>query len=94
MTRLNLALFFVLIACALAAVTAQNQARKLFVDLQKEQEVARKLDVEWGQLQLEQSTWATHSRIEAIASDKLHMSLPTPSQVRVVGAPAAGASQP
>ena len=67
MLRLNLLLLAALIACALALVTSQHQARKLYVELQKEQELAKQLEVEWGQLQLEQSTWATHARMEKIA---------------------------
>jgi cell division protein FtsL len=61
MARLTLLLLAVLIGCALALVTSQHRARKLYVELQKEQELARDLDVEWGQLQLEQSTWAMHA---------------------------------
>ncbi|MBI2312736.1 MAG: cell division protein FtsL [Betaproteobacteria bacterium] len=86
MTRLNLVLFLVLIACALGVVTSQHKARKLFVELQKEQERAKQLDVEWGQLQLEQSTWAMHSRIEKLASRELRMTVPPPSRIQVVGA--------
>jgi cell division protein FtsL len=40
----------------------------------------RALDVEWGQLQLEQSTWATHTRVEQIARDKLGMRPPRAGQ--------------
>ncbi len=40
----------------------------------------RALDVEWGQLQLEQSTWATHTRVEQIARDKLGMHAPRTGQ--------------
>ena len=36
----------------------------------------RKRDIEYGQLQLELSTWATHPRIEKIARDRLHMVTP------------------
>ena len=83
MTRLNLILVALLIACALALVTAQHQARKLYVELQREQELAKQLDVEWGQLQLEQSTWATHARIEHIAGRDLGMRSPPSSRVQV-----------
>jgi len=65
-------------------VTSQHKARKLYVDLQKEQEVARKLEVEWGQLQLEQSTWAMHARIEKIASGQLMMRVPAAGRIQVV----------
>ena len=91
MTKLNLVLFGVLIACALAVVTSQHQARKLYVELQKEQELAKQLDVEWGQLQLEQSTWAMHARIEKIAARELGMRVPTPSRTQIVGSSAQAA---
>jgi cell division protein FtsL len=89
MVRLNLLLLATLAACALALVTSQHQARKLYVDLQKEQELARQLEIEWGQLQLEQSTWATHARVEKIATRALGMRVPPASRIQVV--PPAGA---
>ena len=92
MARLTLALLVLLIGCALALVTAQHRARKLYVELQKEQELARSLDVEWGQLQLEQSTWAMHARIEKVASQALGMRVPAPSRVQMV--PPAGETRP
>lgn len=82
--RLNLLLIAVLIACAVALVTSQHQARKLYVELQKQQALAQQFDVEWGQLQLEQSTWATHARIEKLAIQKLDMRVPPPARVQVV----------
>ena len=91
MTKVNLVLLGVLIACALAVVTAQHQARKLYVELQKEQELAQQLDVEWGQLQLEQSTWAMHARIEKIAARELGMRVPAPSRTQIVGSSAQAA---
>jgi cell division protein FtsL len=91
-TRTNLALFALLIVCALGVVTAQHQARKLYVELQKEQEVARQLDIEWGQLQLENRTWAMHARIEKIATRELGMRTPSAPRTQIVG-PAAGAAR-
>ena len=84
MVRLNLILLGILVVCALSVVTSQHKARKLYVELQKEQELARQIEVEWGQLQLEQSTWAMHARIEKIASGQLMMHVPPPSRVQVV----------
>ena len=81
---MNLLLFAALVACALALVSSQHQARKLYVQLEKEQELAKQLEVEWGQLQLEQSTWAMHARIERIATRQLNMRVPPPSRVQVV----------
>lgn len=88
MARLNFILLAALTACALALVTSQHQARKLYVELQKEQDLAKQLDVEWGQLQLEQSTWATHARVEKLAVKALGMRVPAASRIQVI-APAA-----
>ncbi len=82
--RLNLFLLAILLISSLGLVTSQHQARKRFMELEHEQEAAKQLEVEWGQLQLEQSTWAMHSRIETIAAGYLHMRLPPPSRLRLV----------
>ena len=76
MLRFNMILLLIAVVCALGAVTSQHRARKLFQDLEGEQERVRKLDIEYGQLQLELSTWANHPRIEKIARDRLHMVTP------------------
>jgi cell division protein FtsL len=83
-TKLQLLLLAVLIACALGVVTSQHRARKLFVELQKEKDRAQQMEVEWGQLQLEQSTWAMPARVEKIASVKLQMQLPKSSQIQFI----------
>ena len=88
MARLNAVLLVLLIACALAVITSQHRARKLFIDLEQAQGAAKKLDEEWTQLQLEQGTWATHKRVEAIASKSLGMRLPDPASTRVIAGPA------
>jgi len=84
MTRVNLVLLGVLIACALALVSSQHHARRLFTELEREQELAKQIDIEWGQLQLEQSTWAMHARIEKIAAQTLRMRIPPAERVRLV----------
>ena len=84
MIKLNIVLSIFLVVCALALVTSQHNARKLFTELTREQEAAKQIDVEWGQLQLEQSTWAMHARIEKIASSYLRMSVPAAKRVRMV----------
>jgi cell division protein FtsL len=88
LARINLLLLVLLTACALGLVTSQHRARKLFAELEHQQNLAKQLDVEWGQLQLEQSTWARHARVEKIARERLHMSVPDAKRTRVV-APAA-----
>ena len=93
MLRLNLLLLAALATCALALVTSQHQARKFYVELQKEQELARQFEVEWGQLQLEASTWATHARVEKLATRMLGMRVPPASRVQIVP-PAAPEGKP
>jgi cell division protein FtsL len=82
--RLNLVLLALLTACSLGLVTSQHQARKLFIELGRQQERARSLEVEFGQLQLEQSTWAMHARVQRIASQSLHMRAPGTARLEVV----------
>jgi cell division protein FtsL len=43
-----------------------------------------RLNIEWGQLQLEQSAWSNHGFVERVASDRLRMTLPRPDEVRIV----------
>ena len=92
MMRLNALLFAVLLLCALAVVTSQNEARRLFAALQDEQDRSRELEIQFGQLQLEQSTWAMQSRVEQIASKKLGMRVPETDRVRVVPPPPASSN--
>ena len=84
MAKLNLLLLAVLVACALGLVTSQHRARKLFSDLEREHNRARELDVEYGQLQLEASTWGLHSRVEKVAAGMLGMRAVDPRRVRIV----------
>jgi cell division protein FtsL len=84
MARLNLVLLAVLIACALSLVTSRHQSRKLFVDLEREQAQRRAYEVEYGQLQLEQSTWAAPGRVEKIAREQLRMQLPGPGRIEII----------
>lgn len=69
---------------ALAVVYAKYESRKLFVELQSLQKSRDDMAIEWGQLQLEESTWATHVRIEGTARSRLGMTLPLPEAVVIV----------
>jgi len=79
MIRLNVLLAAVLVVCALGLVTSQHRARKLFVEAERTQAQKRQLEVQWNQLQLEQSTLATSSLIDAKARKGLSMQ-PAPPQ--------------
>jgi cell division protein FtsL len=78
MARLNLVLLAVLVVCALGLVTSQHQARKRWAELEREQVRAQQLEVEFGQLQLEASTWATPARVERVARERLQVTDPKP----------------
>ena len=84
MAKLNLLLLLVLVVCALGLVTSQHKARKLFSDLEREQTRARDLEVEYGKLQLEASTWGLHARVEKVAAGTLGMRTPDARRVRMV----------
>ncbi len=58
---------------ALGVVFAKHQNRKLYAELTALQKQRDGMDVEWGRLQLEQSTWATHGRVEKMARQRLGM---------------------
>jgi cell division protein FtsL len=69
---------------ALGVVYAKHEARSRFMDLQTLTTERDELDIEWGQLQLEQSTWATHGRVERAAREDLHMVIPQANDLRIV----------
>ena len=84
MLRFNILLLLAIVVCSLSVVTSQHKARKLFQAMEAEQERARQLEIEFGQLQLELSTWATSPRIEKIARDKLKMRTPETAKIITV----------
>lgn len=71
------ALFIILMAAvfvsAIKVVMARHETRKLFSEIQELEKVGDNFAEEWGRLQLEQSTWATDTRIESIARKELDM---------------------
>lgn len=69
---------------ALAGIYAKHQSRKLFVELQALVGERDRLEMDWGRLQIEQSTQANHARVENIAREKLSMRTPTPDDVKLV----------
>ena len=84
MTRLNVLLLVVLVVCALSLVTSRHQARRVFVELERAQAEARGYETEYGQLQLEQSTWGMPARVEKVAREQLRMQLPTAARTEIV----------
>jgi cell division protein FtsL len=69
---------------ALGVIYAKYISRSLYSDLQRLQMARDNLQVEWGKLELEESTWATHPRVERIARGRLEMQTPAQEQIVVV----------
>lgn len=88
MSRLNIALALVLMGCALAMIQAQHRSRTYFVGLERLKKEARLLDEQWGQLQLEQSTWANPARVDTLARTRLGLMSPPQERIHVVTVPA------
>ncbi len=74
----------VCVASAMALVYTKHEARKLFVELEQLTHERDELNIEWGQLQIEQSTWATHARIEQVAIDRLQLMRPRTAEIFVI----------
>lgn len=66
------------------AVYCKFRARQLFIELEQLSAQRDDLDIQWGQLQLEQSAWSTHAFVESVAGKKLHMSMPAPKDIVIV----------
>jgi cell division protein FtsL len=77
-------LWVALLVASIAVVWSKHEARNLFIELQGLHAERDRLDIEWGQLKLEQSAWATHGRVEQTARVNLQMVVPRPDEVRIV----------
>ena len=77
-------LWAALLAAAIAVVWGKHEARNLFIELQGLHAERDRLDIEWGQLKLEQSAFAMHGRVEQTARVNLQMVVPRPDEVRIV----------
>ena len=78
------ALWVGVLASAAGAVYCTFRARQLFIHLEQLSTQRDNLDIQWGQLQLEQSAWSSHALVESVAGKKLHMSMPAPKDIVVV----------
>ena len=77
-------LWVAVLASAVGVVSVRHQARTLFMELERLSAQRDQLNIEWGQLQLEQSAWSNHGFVERVANDKLLMTLPQPADVQIV----------
>ena len=77
----------VCVTSAMALVYTKHESRKLFVELEALTQERDELNIEWGQLQIEQSTWSTHARIEQVATDDLSLVRPEATEIFVIQRP-------
>jgi cell division protein FtsL len=78
------ALWVFALGSAAGAIYSKHRARELFVTLERLNRERDTLEVEWGQLQLEQSAWSTHAFVERVASTKLRMASPPPKEIELI----------
>lgn len=77
----------VCVVSAVALVYTKHESRKLFVELEGLTRERDNLNIEWGQLQIEQSTWAQHARIEQVATEDLSLVRPEATEIFVIERP-------
>jgi cell division protein FtsL len=77
-------LWLAVLGSAAAAVYTRHRSRELFVELEQLHRQRDNLEIEYGQLQLEQSAWSSHAFVERVATTRLKMQVPDPARIQVV----------
>jgi cell division protein FtsL len=77
-------LWLAALGSAAGAIWCKHRSREMFVELESLNARRDNLEIEWGQLQLEQSAWSTHAFVERVASTKLRMATPPPKEIEIV----------
>lgn len=77
-------LWLAIMASGIGVVYSTHLSRQLFSELESKRRLTSELHVEWGQYLLEQSTWASYSRVERIAAEQLNMRQPAPENMVVI----------
>lgn len=72
------------IGSSVAVVYSSYETRRLVASHQRLQQENNEMQVEWGQLLLEQSTWGSYNRVERLAGVKLKMRVPAPNEIVMV----------
>ncbi len=96
MPRRVLGLTLAVLATCIWVSELRHQSRSLFAQLERLRAERDALNIEWGQLLLEQATWSEHRRVEQIARARLDMNLPARDRIMVIhlGEQTASANQP
>ena len=69
---------------AIAVVYSQHKNRQLFVMMQSQLKQQDQLNIHFGRLQLEQSTWASYGRVEDNAINRLDMQPPALNDLQFI----------
>ncbi|MFZ1100255.1 MAG: cell division protein FtsL [Steroidobacteraceae bacterium] len=77
-------LWLATLGSAAGAIYCKHRARELFIQLEALNARRDNLEIEWGQLQLEQSAWSTHAFVERVASTRLRMAMPPPKDIEII----------
>ena len=72
------------VASGIWIVEVEHRSRQLFIENEALNRELDRLQTDWGRLQIEQGTYATHSRIEALARQRLDLTVPSGDQLAVV----------
>jgi cell division protein FtsL len=81
---LLMVLAIVCVMSAIALIYTKHESRNMFVELEQLTRDRDELNIEWGQLQIEQSTWATHGRIERVALEELALIRPKSTEIYLI----------
>ena len=73
-----------IVASAVGVVFLHHERRALFVELNALERERDEMQVEWGQLRLEQSVWIAHERIERVAAERLDLEIPAAERIVLV----------
>jgi cell division protein FtsL len=92
MIRLNAVLLIAVMASALYLVRTQYESRRLFVEIEKAQNLAKRLELEYAKLEVEKRAQSTPLRVEKLAKEQLQMRTATPAVTQYVRSPFAAAS--
>lgn len=80
----NASLFGLLVLSAFTIIHSTHTCRALYSQLQSLESEQWYLQEDYGRLLLEQSTWASHHRVEKVARRELGMQAPDLSKFQVV----------
>jgi len=82
-----LALAAGVVASGIWIVEVEHRSRQLFIENEALNRELDRLQTDWGRLQIEQGTYATHSRIEPLVRQRLQLTVPSGDQLVVVVEP-------